>query len=160
MKLGDFGIFVVFAAAYAAGTLGLPQISFMAYQIRIGEMPSAFVAIFGMPAVVGLTLGQFIANLGLESRPIAFLSPAISFVGLLVIYYSRKFSTLAGCIAYVVITGAWLSIMLPLANPGTATSQVALSVFAGQFIAVMIGYLAYLVAVRTLNKHGQSSGPR
>lgn len=160
MKLGDFGIFVIFAALYAAGTLGLPQIPFMAYQIRIGEIPSAFVAIFGMPAVVGLTLGQFVANLGLESKPIAFLSPAISFVSLLVIYYSRKFSTLAGCIAYVVITGTWLSIMLPLAKPGITTSQVALSVFAGQFIAVMIGYLAYLVAVRTLSKQGQSSTPR
>ncbi len=90
MKLGDFGTFVIFAAIYAAGTLGLPQISFMAYQLRIGEMASPFVAIFGLPAVVGLTLGQFIANLGLQVKPIAMLSPVFSFVGLLAIHYATS----------------------------------------------------------------------
>jgi uncharacterized membrane protein len=160
MKLGDFGIFVIFAAVYAAGTLGLPKISFMAYQIRIGEIPSAFVALFGMPAVLGLTLGQFIANLGLESKPIAFLSPVFSFVGLLAIYYTRKMSTLAGCIAYIVITGLWLSVMLPIVRPEVSTSQAAISAFAEQFITVIVGYLAYLVAARSLGKPGQTSGPQ
>lgn len=157
MKLGDFGIFVIFAAIYAAGTLGLPRIPLMAYQVRIGEMPTAFVAIFGMPAVFGLTLGQFIANLGLESKPIAFLSPVFSFVGLLVIYYTRKLNTLAGCIAYVMITGLWLSIMLPIIRPEVSTSQAATSAFAGQLIAVMLGYLAYITAARTLTKQDQTS---
>lgn len=152
MKLGDFGVFVIFAAFYAAGTLGLPKISLMAYQIRIGEIPTAFVALFGMPAIFGLTLGQFIANLGLESQPTAFLSPVISFVGLLIIYYMRKFSTLAGCIAYIVLTGLWLSVMIPMTRPQLSFSDVAISVFAGQFIAVMLGYVAYLAASRSMPK--------
>ena len=80
LKLEDFGTFVIFTAIYAAGTLGLPKIPLLAYQIKIGEMPSAFVAIFGMPAVLGLTLGQFIANLGVEASPIASLSPLFSFI--------------------------------------------------------------------------------
>ena len=113
MKLGDFGTFVIFTAIYAAGTLGLPKISLMAYQVKIGEIPSAFVALFGMPAVFGLTLGQFIANLGVEASPIAMVSPAISFIGLLTIYYARKKSTLAGCIAYIIITSLWLSFICP-----------------------------------------------
>ena len=151
MKLGDFGTFVIFAAIYAAGTLGLPQISFMAYQLRIGEMASPFVAIFGLPAVVGLTLGQFIANLGLQVNPIAMLSPAFSFVGLLAIHYSHKRSTLAGCIAYIAITGLWLSFALPIMNPELSSSVATLSAFAGQFIAVMVGYAAYLLAARTMS---------
>jgi len=148
LKLGDFGTFVIFAAIYAAGTLGLPQISFFAYQLKVGEMASPFVALFGMPAVLGLTLGQFIANLGVEAKPIAMLSPIFSFVGLLVIYYLRKVNTLAGSLVYVAITGLWLTFLLPTLNPQLPTSLAALSAFGGQFIAIMIGYVGYLVARR------------
>jgi uncharacterized membrane protein len=156
LKLGDFGIFVIFAAIYAAGTLGLPKFAFLAYQVKIGEIPSAFVAIFGYPAVLGLTLGQFIANLGVEASPVTMLSPIISLVGLVIIRYSRKFSTLAGCIAYIIITSLWLSFILPMQS--NISSTVALySAFAGQFIAVMIGYVGYLVAKRTLLNKPQTT---
>jgi len=157
LKLGDFGPFVIFAAIYAAGSLGLPQISFFAYQVKIGEMASAFVAIFGFPAVLGLTLGQFIANLGVEAKPIAMISPIISFAGLLVIYYMRKLSTLAGCLVYIVITSIWLSLTLPILNPEVSGSLAALSAFAGQFIAVMVGYFGYLFARRTTTSSTQAS---
>ncbi|HKM78066.1 MAG TPA: hypothetical protein VJZ03_03240 [Candidatus Bathyarchaeia archaeon] len=149
MKLEDFGTFVIFAAIYAASTLGLPKVLFLAYHIEIGVIPTAFVAIFGMPAVFGLTLGQFIASIGFEVSPIAMLSPAISFVGLLVVYFARKFSTLAGCVAYIIITSLWLSYMLPIVI-GTPPNVAAYSAFAGQSIAVIIGYLGYLVAVRKI----------
>lgn len=154
MKLGDFGTFVIFTAIYAAGTLGLPRIPLLGYEIRIGEIPSAFVAIFGLPAVFGLTLGQFIANLGVEASPIASISPVISFVGLLVIYYARKISTLAGCIAYVVITSLWLTYLLPITS-GISTTDAAHSSFLCQFIAVMVGYVAYTVAKRSIHKQPQ-----
>ena len=150
MKLEDFGPFVIFAAIYAAGTLGLPKISFMAYQVKVGEIPAAFVTIFGMPAVFGLTLGQFIANLGVEASPLAMISPVVSFAGLLIIYYVKKFSTLGGCIAYILLTSLWLSFLLPTVNKGTTAVAAAYSAFAGQFVAVMIGYVAYLFVTRTM----------
>jgi uncharacterized membrane protein len=146
LKLEDFGTFVIFTAVYAAGTLGLPKIALFAYQVKVGEAASAFVALFGYPAILGLTLGQFIANLGVEASPIAMLSPAISLAGLLVIYYARKVSTLAGCLAYVVITSLWLTYLLPITT-GISTSEAAYSAFLGQFIAVMIGYGAYRLAL-------------
>jgi len=146
LKLEDFGTFVIFTAIYAAGTLGLPKISLLAYQVKIGEIPSAFVAIFGYPAILGLSLGQFIANLGVEASPIAMLSPVISLAGLLVIYYARKTSTLAGCIAYVVITSLWLTYLLPITT-GVSTLEAAYSAFLGQFIAVIIGYGGYRLAI-------------
>jgi uncharacterized membrane protein len=155
LRLGDFGTFVIFAAIYAAGTLGLPEIGFLAYQLKVGEMASAFIAIFGMPAVLGLTLGQFIANLGLEAKPIAMLSPIFSLVGLLAIYYARKYNTLAGCIAYIVITGAWLSYELPIVEPELSGSLAAVSAFACQFLVVMVGYLGYLLATRTMSRPAQ-----
>jgi hypothetical protein len=111
-------------------------------------MASPFVALFGMPAVLGLTLGQFIANLGLEAKPVAMLSPVFSFVGLLAIYYMRKLKTLVGCLVYVAITSLWLTFLLPTLNPSLPFSLAFLSAFGGQFIAVMIGYFGYLVARR------------
>ena len=145
LKLEDFSIFGIFTAIYAAATLGLPKIGLLAYQVRIGEIPSAFVAIFGYPAILGLSLGQFIANLGVEASPIAMLSPVVSLIGLVAIYYARKISTLAGCIAYVVITSAWLTYLLPITT-GVSTIEAAYSAFVGQFIAVIIGYGGYRVA--------------
>lgn len=147
MKLEDFGPFVIFTALYAAGTLGLPTIHLFAYQVKVGEIPSAFVAIFGFPAVLGLTLGQFIANLGVEASPIAMLSPIVSFVGLMVIYRLRKTSVIAGCIAYIILTGVWLTYLLPITS-GISTSAAASSAFLGQAIAVLIGYGGYLIAKR------------
>jgi len=152
LKLGDFGTFVIFAAVYAAGTLGLPKFSLLAYQIKVGEIPTAFVALFGMPAVFGLTLGQFIADLGLEASPLAMLTPAVSFLGLLIVYLLRKASCLAGCLAYVAITSLWLTFLLPAVN-GIPTTTAAYSALAGQSIAVMIGYIAYVLAARGFHKN-------
>ena len=149
MKLEDFGTFVIFAAIYAASTLGLPKLLFLAYHIEIGVIPTAFVAIFGLPAVFGLTLGQFIAGIGFQVTPIGMVSPAISFIGLLVVYYARKFNTFAGCVVYVILTSLWLAYMLPIVT-GIPTTVAAYSAFAGQSVAVFIGYLGYLIAVRKI----------
>jgi uncharacterized membrane protein len=145
LKLEDFGTFVIFTALYAAGTLGLPKISLLAYQVKIGEIPTAFVAIFGYPAVLGLTLGQFIANLGVEASPMAMLSPVVSLVGLIIIYRLRKASVLGGCLAYIILTTAWLTYLLPITS-GISTTDAATSAFLGQAIAVLIGYCGYLAA--------------
>jgi uncharacterized membrane protein len=154
LKLEDFGTFVIFTALYAAGTLGMPKISLLAYQVKVGEIPAAFVAIFGYPAILGLTLGQFIANLGIEASPVAMLSPIVSLCGLLIIYRLRKASVLAGCCAYIILTTTWLTYLLP-ASTGISTNEAATSALLGQAIAVLIGYSAYLVGNRM--RHG--TGP-
>jgi len=149
LKLEDFGTFVIFTAVYAAGSLGLPKLHLLAYQLTVGEMAAPFVAIFGMPAVFGLTLGQFIANLGFEVAPAAMLSPAVSFVGLVVIYYLRKTSTLGGCIVYILLTSLWITYLLPQIS-NISTSYAAESAFFEQTLAVMVGYVGYLIAKRTM----------
>ena len=158
MKLEDFGTFVIFTAIYAAGTLGLPKISLLAYQVRVGEIPTPFVAIFGYPAVFGLTLGQFIANLGVEASPIAMLSPVVSFVGLLIVYRLRRTSVLGGSILYIILTTAWLTYLLPITS-GISTSAAATSALLGQAIAVMIGYVGYLAASKLRAPEAQQTSP-
>ena len=149
MKLGDFGTFVIFTAIYAAGTLGLPRIPLLAYQVKIGEMPTAFVAMFGLPAVFGLTLGQFIADLGVQTSPIAMVSPVVSLIGLYVVYVLRKSSALTGCILYIIITSTWLTFLLPMLS-GISTTEAAYSGFVDQTIAVMIGYVVYVIVRKTM----------
>jgi len=149
LKLGDFGTFVIFTAIYAAGTLGLPKIPFLAYQIKIGEVPTAFVAMFGIPAVFGLTLGQFIADLGVQASPIAMISPVVSLVGLYLVYLLRKSSALAGCVLYIIITSVWLAVLLPMLS-GISTTEAAYSAFVDQTIAIMIGYAVYVIVRNTM----------
>ena len=149
MKLEDFGTFVIFTAVYAAGSLGLPKLHLLAYQVTVGEMAAPFVAIFGIPAVFGLTLGQFIANLGFDVAPVAMLSPAFSFVGLVIIYYLRKTSTLGGCIIYILITSLWISYLLPQIS-NVSTSYAEASAFLEQSLAVLVGYFGYLIARRSM----------
>jgi uncharacterized membrane protein len=145
MKLGDFGTFVIFTALYAAGSLGLPEITLMAYQVRVAEMPTAFVAIFGLPAVFGLVLGQFIANLGFHVAPLQMLSPLIALSGLGIVYYLRKSSVLGGLVAYVLLTSAWVSYVL-ITIYDVAGDAAVMSALAGQIVAVGVGYVGYRVA--------------
>ena len=149
LKLEDFGTFVIFTAIYAAGSLGLPKLHLLAYQVTIGEMAAPFVAIFGIPAVFGLTLGQFIANLGFDVAPVAMLSPIVSFAGLIIIYYLRKTSTLGGCIIYILITSLWISYLLPQIS-NVSTSYAEASAFLEQSLAILVGYVAYLIAKRSI----------
>lgn len=159
MKLEEFGPFVIFTALYAAGTLGLPEIHLFAYQVKIGEIPSAFVAIFGYPAVLGLTLGQFIANLGVEASPVVMFSPVVAFIGLVIIRRLRKVSVIAGCIAYIILTSTWLTYLLPVTS-GVSTDVAASSAFLGQTIAVLIGYGGYVLASRIIASAGSTTEGR
>jgi len=76
-----------------------------------------------------LTVPQYYEQpLGLQAKPISMLSPIFSFVGLLAIYYMRKRSTLAGSLAYIIITGLWLSLTLPIAKPEVSSSCNSISI--------------------------------
>lgn len=55
----------VIAAVYAAVTIVLQPISFGPFQVRISDalLPLPYIPYFGFPAVIGLTIGCFIANM-------------------------------------------------------------------------------------------------
>lgn len=146
MKLADFGPFVIFTALYAAGSLGLPEIPLLAYQVKVAEIPTAFVAIFGLPAVFGLVLGQFIANIGFQASSIEMMSPLVALIGLAAVYYLRKSSVLGGIVLYVIMTSTWVAYELMTVPPKVSGDLAILSAFSGQVIAVGIGYVGYKIA--------------
>ena len=52
----------VFAAIYAVGVVVLAQISFLPFQVRVADALLPLAMVFGWPAVIGLSIGAFVAN--------------------------------------------------------------------------------------------------
>jgi uncharacterized membrane protein len=53
----------VFAALYAVGVVALAPISFQVFQVRVADALLPLSILFGWPAILGVTLGAFVANL-------------------------------------------------------------------------------------------------
>jgi uncharacterized membrane protein len=68
----------VFAAVYAVGVVGLAQISFLPFQVRVADALLPLAMIFGWPAVIGLTIGAFVANVFGGLGPIDMFGGAIA----------------------------------------------------------------------------------
>jgi len=52
----------VFAALYAVGVVFLAPISFQIFQVRVADALLPLSMLFGWPAVLGLSIGAFVAN--------------------------------------------------------------------------------------------------
>ncbi|MGB8781420.1 MAG: QueT transporter family protein [Candidatus Bathyarchaeia archaeon] len=53
----------VIAALYAAGVILLAPISFLLFQVRVADALIPLSIVFGMPVVLGVTLGNIVANI-------------------------------------------------------------------------------------------------
>jgi len=53
----------VFAAIYSIGVVFLAPISFQVFQVRVADALLPLAMLFGWPAVLGLSLGAFVANI-------------------------------------------------------------------------------------------------
>lgn len=62
MKTKEISLIAVIAALYAAMVIVLAPISFGPVQLRLADVLIPLAAIFGLPAVYGVTLGAFVAN--------------------------------------------------------------------------------------------------
>lgn len=56
------GSTATFAALYAVGVIFLAPISFQIVQVRLADALLPLSILFGWPAIIGLTLGAFVAN--------------------------------------------------------------------------------------------------
>jgi uncharacterized membrane protein len=68
----------VFAAVYAVGVVVLAQISFLPFQLRVADALLPLAMVFGWPAVVGLSIGAFVANVFGGLGPIDMFGGAIA----------------------------------------------------------------------------------
>ncbi|RLE63636.1 MAG: hypothetical protein DRN53_01885, partial [Thermoprotei archaeon] len=81
-------------------------------QVRVANALIGLVPIIGIPAVYGLTLGVFLANLTSPLGWIDLLSSIFTFIGLIIVYKLRNVSVILGLTIYSLILGVWVSFML------------------------------------------------
>ena len=62
MNNKEISLIAIISALYSALVIGLAPISFLPIQIRIADAMLPLSIIFGMPAIIGLTLGTIVAN--------------------------------------------------------------------------------------------------
>lgn len=108
----------IFAALYAIGVVFLAPISFQIFQVRIADALLPLSMLFGWPAVLGLSIGAFVANIFGGLGPIdmvggAFANFIATFLAWkLVRKNSRVWFLVGGMVEIVVVTlvvGSYLS---------------------------------------------------
>jgi len=62
MNNKEISLIAIISALYSALVIGLAPISFLPIQIRIADAMLPLSIIFGMPVIIGLTLGTIVAN--------------------------------------------------------------------------------------------------
>jgi uncharacterized membrane protein len=118
----------VFAAVYAVGVVFLAPISFQVFQVRVADALLPLAMIFGWPAVIGFSLGAFVANFFGGLGPVDIIGGSLA--NLLATYTASK---LAGTVAL-------------RANRGSRVFLGILSEIA--IITLIVGtYLSYLLAI-------------
>jgi len=110
-------LITIYAALYAALVVVLGGFSYGPIQVRIADVMLAAVPLFGLPGVLGHTLGVFIANLFSPVGLLDVLNTIPSFVMSFVVYYAYKrtkndFAVIGTCIAYSVVLGVTVGLML------------------------------------------------
>ena len=149
MKVKSLALAVPFAAIYVALCLGLAPISYMDIQVRVADALYPLIGLFGWPALFGLVVGHFIANMFSPLGLIDLLSVIIFLPAKLAIL-KWKFKAVP---FHVVSVALWVAYILHslFALPYWIT---ALYVGAGEFIAeIMLGYPLYYAIKRRFFKN-------
>ena len=75
-----------------------------------------YIALFGFPAVIGITLGHFVISTTSLVGSIDLYSPIFTFIGLALVRYGgitgiilKKPNLLSGIVAYLIVTSIWMS---------------------------------------------------
>ena len=169
---GNFGIFVICAGIYAAGSLGLPETSVVSFADQFGItlgaeasseiihnlfiiMPGVllvpFIALFGFPAVIGITLGHFVISTTSLVGSIDLYSPIFTFIGLALVRYGgitgiilKKPNLLSGIVAYLIVTSIWMS-YVAISLTDVAFNSIFFVAILYKIIPISIGLVIYII---------------
>ncbi len=142
LRTKDIAVIAIYAALYAAlvgVTLGF---SFGPVQVRIADTMLAAVPLFGLPGVLGHTLGVFISNVFSPYGFIDLLNTIPSFAMSFVVYYVYKrtkndYTVIGTCIAYSAVLGITVGWMLSNFIP-VPTILLMLYVAIGNIVATTV----------------------
>ena len=141
----------VYAAMYVVLGVVFSPISYGVINLRVANVLIGLVPLLGWPAIIGQTLGVFIANqpaLGDPLGPIDLINVLPTFVFTWVIWRLRKKSVLLGLTLYAVALGVSVSYALSYAFNLPLFVEIP-QVTAGIFLATtVLGYLFYRAVSR------------
>ena len=159
MKTNEITLTVVFSSLYAVLLIVLAPISFGPVQLRVADCLIPLAALFGWPAIAGVTVGCFIGNayywLGPQD---VILGPIANLIAALVIFKLRKrpfMACVAGSLPIGVIVGSYLWIFFGFEADifGLQIAPVAgmiISVTLSTLIAVaVLGYALLMTLTRS-----------
>ena len=136
----------VYAAMYVVLALSFNPISYGAINLRVANVLIGLVPIIGWPAILGQTLGVFIANqpaLGDPLGPIDLINVIPSFVFSFLLWKLRNRSVFLGLTLYSVALGITVSYALNYAFKLPLSVEIP-QVTLGVFIATaVLGYLLF-----------------
>lgn len=113
----------VFAALYSVGVVFLAPISFQVFQVRVADALLPLAMLFGWPAVLGLSMGAFVANVFGGLGPIDMIGGALAnFIATLTAWHivktrGRRWMLVGVGVEIVVVTlvvGTYLSYLLAI----------------------------------------------
>ncbi len=131
----DMALVAIFAALYAIGVIALAPISYGIVQVRVADALIPLSAIFGYPAILGVTIGCLVANIYSPFGAIDIIGGTVAnFVASWLSYKLRKniiMATTAATLAVTVIVGSYLTVLLGI-------PIIFISILIGSFIAINI----------------------
>ena len=129
----------VFAALYSVGVIFLAPISFQIFQVRIADALLPLSILFGWPAILGLSLGAFVANFFGGLGPVDIIGGAVAnFLATYVAWKigNKRFANaivaiLSEILIVTIIVGTYLSFLI-----GLPLTVALLGIFLGSAIAI------------------------
>ena len=116
---GTWKLSIIAAALLAAGyyllTITFSSISYLEVNFRIAGLLFALIPIFGVPSIVGLGMGQFVADLSSPLGSLDLISPVSGVAGFAIIFALRKRRNLflyGGYLAHSLLISLWVSFMI------------------------------------------------
>jgi uncharacterized membrane protein len=155
----------VFAALYAVGVVFLAPISFQIFQVRVADALLPLAMLFGWPAVLGLSIGAFVANFFGGLGPIDMVGGALAnFIATFLAWKlaskrSKPWLLVGAAVEIIVITlivGSYLSYLFGLPIEAGWTGVLLGSVVA---IGILGSLLLFTLSTQTVRTLLHTQGP-
>jgi hypothetical protein len=117
MNTRELTLTAVFAALYAAIVIVLAPISFGPVQLRLADVLIPFSALFGIPAILGVTLGALLGNFYWFLSPVDVILGALAnlIASYIIFRYKSRLliASIVGSVVIGVIVGGYLWLFFP-----------------------------------------------
>ena len=144
----EISVSVVFASLYAVGVIFLAPVSFGIYQVRLADALLPLSMIFGLPSVIGLSLGCVIGNVYGGLGPIDVIGgTAANFIASSLAWYlarnsgiTRRFlGSLLETLTVTLIVGGYLSFIFDMPLEASFLGVLIGSIIAINLVGFPIG---------------------